>query len=220
MLGPLRQKRQEGAAWEPRFFERSALFEPIVPAAAIFANYTDWPEPEALDRALAERAGVRFVVAERRPRRQRGPVALEGLYDTRIARGEVPTRPRNWHDFLNALVWATFPLAKAALHARQHRAIRAWAFAESNVVRHLPNARTRELDALALIDEGGILLARAGKRVFGHAIFEGLVLGVPAMIARGVPLDAPSDDALAARLEQPLSPEELPRVDLSPSSTS
>lgn len=212
MLGPLRQKRQEGAAWDARFFERSALFEPVAPVAKLFAECTDWPEPDALDRALGARAGVRFVVAERRPRRQRGPVTLEGLYDSRIARGEVPTRPKNWHDFLNALVWATFPLAKAALHARQHRAVRAWAFAESDVVRTLPNARTRELDALALVDEGGILLANGARAVFGHAIYEGLVLGVPAMIARGVPLPELSDESLAARLAEPISPEVLPRV--------
>ncbi|HEY1954112.1 MAG TPA: DUF3025 domain-containing protein [Polyangiaceae bacterium] len=211
MLGPLRKKRQDGAAWDARFFERSALCEPIVPAARMFVECTDWPEPDAVDRALAARAGVRFVVAERRPRRQRGPVALDDLYDARIARGEVPTRPKNWHDFLNALVWATFPRSKAALHARQHRAVRAWAFGDSDVARALPNARTRELDALALVDEGGILLAPAGRAVFGHALYEGLVLGVPAMVARGVPLSELSDEALAARLAEPISPEVLPR---------
>lgn len=217
MLGPLRKKRRDGAAFDPRFFERSALFAPIAEAAASFAECTDWPELEAIDRALAARAGVRFVAAERRPRRQRGPVALGDLYDTRIARGEVPTRPRNWHDFLNALVWATFPRAKTALHARQHGAIRAWAFNESSVVRQLPNARTRELDALALVDEGGVLVAGGGGRaVFGHALYEGLVLGVPAMIARAVPVAELTDAALAARLAGPLSPEILPRQALTP----
>jgi hypothetical protein len=213
-LGSLRTVRQAPGAFDPRFFERDARFSPIAPAAAIFAECTDFPDPEALDRALSARAGVRFVPAEPRPRRQRGPVALDGLYDTRIARGEVPTRPRNWHDFLNALVWATFPRAKAALHARQHRAIRAWAFAESDVVRRLPNARTRELDALALVDEGGVLVAAGQKLVFGHALYEGIVLGVPAMIARAVPLTEPTDAALAARLARPLVPEDLPREEL------
>jgi hypothetical protein len=34
-------------------------------------------------------------------------------YETRIwARGEVETRPGNWHDFFNALVWLSFPLSK------------------------------------------------------------------------------------------------------------
>jgi len=210
----LRQLRQRDAAFDARFFERDPLFAPIAPVAQLFADCTHFPAPEALDRALAERAGIRFVAAAPRPRRQRGPVALADLYDTRIARGEVPTRPNNWHDFLNALVWATFPRAKAALHARQHRAIRAWAFAEASVTRRLPNARTRELDALALVDEGGILLAGDARAVFGHALYEGLVAGVPAMIARAVPLAEPTDEALAARLAEPLTPEDLPRENL------
>jgi hypothetical protein len=208
---PLRRARLSAERFDARFFERDARFAPIAPVAASFVECTDFPEPDAIDRALSARAGVRFVAARPRPRRQRGPVALDDLYDTRIVRGEVPTRRRNWHDFLNALVWATFPRAKAALHARQHRAVRAWAFAESDVVRRLPNARTRELDALALIDEGGVILGAGEKLAFGHALYEGLVLGVPAMIARAVELAAPTDAALAARLAEPLAPEDLPR---------
>ena len=238
-LGSLRKVREAASAFDARFFERDSRFTPITPVAEMFAECKDWPDVTTIDRALAERASVRFVVAARRPRRQRGPVALEDLYDAHIARGEVPTRERNWHDFLNALVWATFPKSKLALHTRQHRALQAWARtnASTNVdderVARLPNARTRELDALALIDEGGVLMVdgsgaggtsrdmdgndrddeREVERViFGHAIYEGMVLRVPAMIARGVPLDALTDDALAARLAHPLLPEHLPRV--------
>jgi len=196
------------AAWSARFFERDPRMSAIVPVAEIFANYTDWPAPADLDRELAERA-------KPRPRRQRGPVDVRDMYDARIARGEVPTREKNWHDFLNALVWATFPKSKAALHARQHRAIREWAGAD--VVRKLPNARTRELDALALVDEGGVIVCADGKVVFGHALYEGFVLGVRSMIARAVPVNGLASDAdslLAARLEGDLTPEELPRLPL------
>jgi hypothetical protein len=39
-------------------------------------------------------------------------------YERRIhASGEVVTRPDNWHDFFNALVWLLFPRAKAQLNA-------------------------------------------------------------------------------------------------------
>ena len=56
--------------------------------------------------------------------------------------------------------------------------------------RTLPPTRSREHDALALIDEGGVAVlhddsARAFV-VFGHALYEGLVLGVRAMVARAV----------------------------------
>ena len=210
----LRATRAE-TAWSPRFFERDPRFSAIAPWAETFAEYTDWPAPSDLDRELSARAGVRFVLAKPRPRRQRGPVDVREMYDARIARGEVPTREKNWHDFLNALVWAAFPKAKATLHARQHRAIREWAGAD--VVRTLPNARTRELDALALVDEGGVIVCRDAKVLFGHALYEGFVLGVRSMIARAVPVDGSSRDAdalLAARLERDISPEELPREPL------
>ena len=211
----LRATRAEAKTFDPRFFERDARFSPITPCAKIFADYTDWPAPSDLDRELSARAGVRFVLAKPRPRRQRGPVDVRDMYDARIARGEVPTREKNWHDFLNALVWATFPKSKATLHARQHRAIREWAGAD--VVRRLPNARTRELDALALIDEGGVIVCDDAKLVFGHALYEGFVLDVRSMIARAVPVSGSSRDAdvlLAARLTEDLSPESFARLPL------
>jgi hypothetical protein len=104
---------------------------------------------------------------------------------------------------MNALVWATFPRAKRALHERQHGLVVPAAPGESA-------RRPRELDALALLDEGGlvVVLAKgslpsesadiaareraleeaiaAGEAtafVFGHAIYEGLVLGRPAPLA-------------------------------------
>ena len=97
-----------------------------------------------------------------------------------------------WHDFLNALVWATFPRAKLALHRRQHAAIERWIPPGAT---QLPNARTREQDALALVDEGGVLLCEDRTFFFGHALFEGLVFGQPAMISRGVALDGNVDTA-------------------------
>jgi hypothetical protein len=90
--------------------------------------------------------------------------------------GMVRTRNESWHDFLNALVWATFPLAKTALHRRQH----------GLVVPKAPR-RTPEGDALAMLDEGGFFLPN--RVVFGHAIYEGLVLGRP-LYAAGLELGA------------------------------
>ncbi|MFS9669939.1 DUF3025 domain-containing protein, partial [Klebsiella pneumoniae] len=44
-------------------------------------------------------------------------------YEAHIAAtGQVPTRD-NLHDFFNALIWLHWPRAKAALNARQARAI-------------------------------------------------------------------------------------------------
>jgi hypothetical protein len=184
------------------------------------------------------------------------------LYDGRIAIGRrVPTRANCWHDFLNALVWGTFPRSKQALHSRQHRAIAARIEPGARV---LPPTRTRELDALALLDEGGVIVSaddpeplkkalrfdthsdrasashgsvstgvlrnaiasgQAEAIVFGHAIFESLVLGVaPAAVAAFVrPRGAPNeplgalDRALADALGDSArfgTPTELCRVEL------
>jgi len=228
----LRARRIEAATFEPRFFERSHLFWPIARAARMFAECTDWPEPAELARAFADDAPVTFVPAAPRPRRRKGPVEAGRLYDARIVLERcVPTRARSWHDYLNALVWATFPRAKAALHARQHQALAGRIVPGAT---RLPSTRSREHDALALIDEGGLVVLEASDApavslIFGHALYEGLVLGVRAMITRAVvarvahvPEIAEERTALADRVLEAcitapeLAPECLPRVALEP----
>jgi len=174
------------------------------------------------------------------------------LYDARIVLdAEVPTRGGCWHDLMNALVWGTFPRSKLALHTRQHRAIEARV---APGARTLPATRSRELDALALFDEGGVALLAPdptrlrsaparGRRpisgpelasddvdavVFGHAIYESLVLGVRPAVVAGVVVERTTargatdiasavDQQLATLLRDPeamKSPSELVRVDL------
>src|ERR1700722_1681688 len=188
--------------FDPSFVAKSPLFWPIERAARPLASCDAFPPPVALDGVFEGDPPVRFVPATPRPRgRRRGPLDLCSMYDARITlERRVPTRARSWHDLLNALVWGTFPMAKGALHARQHRAMAervphgAWT---------LPPARTREQDALALIDEGGVVVlaiagggasralpqhpealremtasGEAAAVIFGHAISESLVFGV------------------------------------------
>lgn len=132
------------------------------------------------------------------------------MYDARIVNeGVVPTREGSWHDLMNALVWATFPRAKKALHTRQHGLVRVAQPGESL-------RRPRELDALALLDEGGVAVTKDGARiVFGHAIYEGYVLGWPAPVTAA--FDAGCEDvdaAIVARIETLSGPTELRRVPL------
>src|SRR6478736_4963870 len=57
-------------------------------------------------------AAIRFVP----PAPVREPAAR---YEVRIFEtGEVQTRPGNWHDLFNALVWLAFPRTKAILNRR------------------------------------------------------------------------------------------------------
>lgn len=221
------------APFDPGFLDRSPLFWPIADGARAFSGCTDWPPVATYERAFRGEPAVRFEEAPPRSRR-RGPrregVDPAALYDGRIAAGVVPTRPRQWHDFMNALVWAAFPRAKRALHARQHARIAARVAPGDT---RLPGERTRELDALALLDEGGIVLARAGDEalglVFGHAIYEGLAAGGPRVHGAACAVELPElpdgvsgvlaaiDGALAERIADEsrlLHPSELSGVDV------
>lgn len=240
---------RRAASFDANFLDRSPLLWPLTRAARDLGRLDDFPSVDALERVFEGRPPVRFVPAQPR-RRRREAVDPHALYDGRIAiDGQVPTRPSCWHDLMNALVWGTFPRAKRALHARQYRAI---AERIDPGARALPGARSRELDALALLDEGGlIVLARdapslhralrnesrgtlaehvasgsANAIVFGHAIYESLVLGVtPAVVAtivlerregRRSVVDA-ADGRLAdaiADSERLRTPTELVRVDV------
>jgi len=113
-------------------------------------------------------------------------------YEVRIFEtGAVQTRPDNWHDLFNALVWLTFPRTKAVLN---------WHHYEQIKLRRGETLRGTARDVLTLFDEGGILVAVADARlpallrkfrwkelfwvrraevqrsmrfcVFGHAIYE------------------------------------------------
>jgi DUF3025 family protein len=166
--------------WDPSFFRKSPLFWPIAEAAARLERFDDWPEPSDLGLLFSPDLGeppVRFQPPAPKPRRK--PAATDARYDARIAVERiVPTRPRSWHDLLNALVWSSFPRAKLALHLRQHRMIAARLGADLR----LPGARTKEQDAVAMLDEGGVVLLRGHEScavIFGHAIYEGLACGGP-----------------------------------------
>lgn len=207
---------------------------PLASAARPFATATEWPPVHTWNAVFAAATTaaasppVTLVRAAPRPRgarrRQRTPSTI---YDVSIIeRGHVPSRERHWHDFFNALVWGTFPRAKVALHRRQ--AAMLTARLAPAAPRLVPPHRTREQDGLAMIDEGGVLAlttpTTALHLVFGHAVYEGFVLGVPAMTARTVRLAvaqlaadpiAQADAALAAALADPTFstlPDDLPRI--------
>ena len=188
--------------WAPTFFRKSSLFWPIARAAASLESFAEWPSPADLTATFAAIAPIHFALAAPKRRRERTPA--EARYDAQIAvSGRVPTRARSWHDLLNALVWATFPEAKSALHARQHRIIAARLGDDLR----LPGDRTKEQDAIAMLDEGGVALLASRARsadvkraiasdsatdlahliatrnasvlVFGHGIYESIVCDGP-----------------------------------------
>lgn len=210
------------ASWR---LSRSATMWPLRGAIERLGPLDAFPSCGALVRVFAGAPPVRFEPAHPRPRRRETAIDATALYDGRIAlEHAVPTREGCWHDLMNALVWGTFPRAKLALHARQHRAVSARVAAGD---RTLPPTRTRELDALALLDEGGVVVladdpdavARALRDrtaslaalqaggtceavAFGHAIHESLALGVaPAAVAAVVLPRGPQERDRLARVD-------------------
>ncbi len=103
---------------------QSPLFAPLHPVIANI-NVEGFPTLEELNAQLSARQPVvqngkalRFV------EQGQGRLAFEAQYEPRCyLTGEVQTRAENWHDLLNALVWLTFPKAKAAINARHYRAL-------------------------------------------------------------------------------------------------
>jgi hypothetical protein len=159
------------------------LFWPIERAARALSRHPRWPDPEELNRLFEGEPPVGFEQAPPRPRRGHRPPP-ETRYDARIALARrVPTRARSWHDLTNALVWAAFPGAKVALHARQHAIIAA----RLGPDQRLPGARTREQDALAMLDEGGavLLCLRARRPELDHAIAQDSTPELAGLVERG-----------------------------------
>ena len=213
--------------WTADFAARCAAFAPLCAVADGLAVST-WPDC----RVLTERAAARAL-------RNSNGLALRFVaqsvlqsdfaekYEPRIyLRGEVQMRENNWHDLLNALVWLTFPRAKAALNARHYRAQCAQqALGAVN--------RGPQQDALTLFDEGGVVVMSAqpalarllrehawkmlfweqraalagalGFFVFGHALYEKALQPYTGMTGRGVILACDAaffDLPLALQLEE------------------
>lgn len=123
---------------------------------ALLAGTLGQPGVEDLGRILSPPAGVRFAPqAAARGRRGAKVIDLASRYDGTIAtRGVVPTREGSLHDILNALVWASLPTTKRAIHTRQFAVMKAHVPGDAT---RMPNARPREADVLAMLDEGGLV---------------------------------------------------------------
>ena len=120
----------------------SPLFDPLrpwldrLPQAPDALAVADLSEQFPIHVANGQR--IRFV-----------PPRADGLvYECRILEsGEVETRPDNWHDFFNALVWLSFPQTKTAISAAHVRAMQAPG-----------EARGTARDVLTHFDECGIVV--------------------------------------------------------------
>lgn len=131
-------KAATGADWQAEFWRRQPAFACIADVAERRCAWPDWPAERDYYRQLSHDAPVRFVAG------------AGADYEDHIARtGEVPTRYRNWHDLLNALIWHRFPASKLALN-RLHCQAKAQAQSDGT--------RGRRRDAATLFDESGAII--------------------------------------------------------------
>jgi hypothetical protein len=146
--------------WDTDWLSRSDPFAPLREAGSRLPHI-GWPDTDVLN-AIAGDCGrrvvnangvrIRFAVQEGKPARFE-----EAFEPSTFLRGEVPVRRFSWHDLYNALVWMTFPIAKAALNARQYAALQ---MAEAG-------RRTPEGDALTLFDEDGVVVLSSDPELLG-----------------------------------------------------
>jgi len=148
--------------WDAHFLDRSPAFEPFLPLSGQIRVFTNWPAFQDLNnlkrlacKGVATCSGmpVQFVsqTSEGKNSGYSGNTAIR-QYENRIyLTGEVPTRQENWHDFFNALVWLTFPRAKAALNHIHFQSLR-------NNAQNKSEKRGPLRDAATLFDESGVIV--------------------------------------------------------------
>ncbi|MCP5245377.1 MAG: DUF3025 domain-containing protein [Burkholderiales bacterium] len=149
--------------WNPFFDRLSPVFEPLKPLTEVISSVKNWPTCQDLEN-LKQQTGndlvthsgipVRFV-----PQVNSGSDDFARQYESGIYQtGIVPTRPGNWHDFFNALVWMTFPLAKVALNRMHYHAL-------THAGQHKTQGRGAVRDAATLFDESGVIVLSSQARL-------------------------------------------------------
>ena len=144
--------------WNPAALLQSPLFAPLHPVLLHcqqpqFPNLHDWNTLLAgpYSGIQVELGHVLRFVAQ-----GQGKLGFESQYEPRCyLTGEVQARENNWHDLFNALVWLTFPQAKAAINTRHYQALKSAHDGHSQ--------RGKVRDMATLLDESGVIVVSADK---------------------------------------------------------
>ena len=151
----------EMATWRHDELLQSPLFAPLHPVISRLAE--DFPRLPELNRLLSSAQSTITVQSGHALRfvpQETGKLAFESQYEPRCyLSGEVQSRADNWHDLLNALVWLTFPKAKAAINTRHYQAL---------LLGHeatVGSQRGAVRDTNTLMDESGVIVACADPKL-------------------------------------------------------
>lgn len=151
-------------SWQPNPLLENPIFAPLHALIASLPRdqFPSLCELNALlNQHTAGREALRVAAghALRFVPQQLGKLGFEAQYEPRCyLTGEVQTRENNWHDLLNALVWLTFPRAKAAINARHFAALQA-----GEPVGKSQRGAVR--DSNTLLDESGVIVACANPKL-------------------------------------------------------
>lgn len=146
--------------WDDCFYQRSDMFFPLQSAAKLFSS-AKWPSLEQMNNVLSHSNivldGHELHAVSQSSKQEK--TNFHENYEQRIhLRGEIQTRLENWHDYLNLLVWLTFPSIKGQLNQIQ--------FQQSMLqrARGLKN-RTVIQQKLAHFDECGVIVVSSDPRL-------------------------------------------------------
>ncbi len=103
------------------------MFMPLSRVSQGFEHLHGWPDISVLER-LRNSATVKPMTYSGKlvhfVPQSAAPQEFSQQYEPRIyLSGEVQTRPNNWHDLFNALVWLTFARSKAELNRLHYQAL-------------------------------------------------------------------------------------------------
>ncbi|OXY83769.1 DUF3025 domain-containing protein [Oceanimonas doudoroffii] len=184
--------------WDPDFTTRNAILAQLGTLPDLDAS--GWPNIVTLNQWLAPDLPVRFIGDD-------AFATLGCYYEEAVARGLVPTREANWHDFFGAIIWHLFPQTKTLLNRlhmehiaevgasrRTPRRDRVTHFDECGLVLAVP--ATDDMDDLLLAHDWHRLFLEHRARwghcwqpfIFGHALYEQALAPFIGLTAKAVVL--------------------------------
>jgi len=157
------QRMKQAPDWNREALLQSPPFAPLHPILAELES-KGFPAREDCNALLAARrpsitvqSGMPLSFVPQR----HGKVPFEAQYEPRCyLTGEVQMRAHDWHDLLNALVWMTFPKAKATFNARHYHAL-----LEERASGEIRRGAVRDVNTL--LDESGVIVVYAEDQLAG-----------------------------------------------------
>jgi len=153
--------------WNKQALHQSPMFDPLHPVIEQLKEGV-FPARHELNALLtAHQPGIKVLSGAQLHfvPQVTGKLPFEAQYEPRCyLTGEVATRADNWHDLFNALVWLTFPKAKAAINARHYQAL-IKQDAEKKAATTSERGTIRDVNTL--LDESGVIVAYSDESLAG-----------------------------------------------------